>query len=178
MHERAIRQSEQRMELALEGADLGMWDYDILSGQVMHNPRLLNMLGYGMDEFELTPIAVRSLIHPEDLGLLVTGFRATFKGEIAQLDVECRVEHKNGSWVWVRSRGKVVERDETGRATRMAGTNSNISSRKANEAKIHELAFFDPLTKLPNRRLWHCHPVVDTIASAHCCSLIWTTSKH
>ncbi len=153
MHERAIRQSEQRMELALEGADLGMWDYDILSGQVMHNPRLLNMLGYGMDEFELTPIAVRSLIHPEDLGLLVTGFRATLKGEIAQLDVECRVEHKNGSWVWVRSRGKVVERDETGRATRMAGTNSNISSRKANEAKIHELAFFDPLTKLPNRRL-------------------------
>ncbi len=153
LHERAIRQSEQRMELALEGADLGMWDYDILSGQVVHNPRLFGMLGYGSDEFELTPSAVRSLIHPEDLGRLVSGFRATLKGEIAQLDVECRVEHKNGSWVWVRSRGKVVERDEAGRATRMAGTNSNISARKANESKIHELAFFDPLTKLPNRRL-------------------------
>jgi len=153
LHERAIRQSEQRMELALEGADLGMWDYDIVSGQVVHNQRLFSMLGYEPDAFALTPATVRSLIHPEDLGQLTSSFHATLKGEIAQLDVECRVEHRNGSWVWVRSRGKVVERNEAGRATRMAGTNSNISARKANEARIHELAFFDPLTKLPNRRL-------------------------
>ena len=153
MHERAIRQSEQRMELALEGADLGLWDFNLLSGHVMHNARLFSMLGYGLDEFELTLSVVRSLIHPDDAGHLMSDFRAALKGETARLDVECRVEHKNGSWVWIRSRGKVVERDETGRATRMAGTNSNISSRKANEAKIHELAFFDPLTKLPNRRL-------------------------
>lgn len=153
MHERAIQQSEQRMELALEGADLGLWDYDILSGKVMHNPRLFGMLGYRTDELELSPAAVRSMIHPEDLRHFRSGFRATLKGEISRLDIECRFKHKNGSWIWVRSRGKVVERDEAGRATRMAGTNSDISVRKANEAKIYELAFFDPLTKLPNRRL-------------------------
>lgn len=153
MHERAIRQSEQRMELALEGADLGMWDFDTVSGRVMHNPRLLGMLGYGSDALELNASSVRSMVHPDDLDRLLRGFRAALNGEIAQLDVESRIEHKNGSWLWVRSRGKVVERGADGRPTRMAGTNSDISRRKANEAKIHELAFFDPLTSLPNRRL-------------------------
>jgi diguanylate cyclase (GGDEF)-like protein/PAS domain S-box-containing protein len=153
LHERAIHQSEQRMELAFEGADLGMWDLDIISGHVEHNQRLLSMLGYRPDEFELTPVTVQSLVHPEEIERLASGFRAALKGEIAQLDVESRMEHKNGTWLWLRSRGKVVERDETGRATRMAGTTTDISARKANEAKIHELAFFDPLTKLPNRRL-------------------------
>jgi diguanylate cyclase (GGDEF)-like protein/PAS domain S-box-containing protein len=153
MHDRAIRQSEQRMELALEGADLGLWDLDMVSGRVMHNPRLFSMLGYQADELALNAPTVMSLIHPDDLSRYQSDFRATLKGGIPQLDVECRMEHKNSSWVWVRFRGKVVERDAHGRAVRMAGTTTNISVRKANEAKIHELAFFDPLTKLPNRRL-------------------------
>jgi diguanylate cyclase (GGDEF)-like protein/PAS domain S-box-containing protein len=153
MQERTIWQSEQRMELALDGADLGLWDLDILSGRVANNPRLFTMAGYFHDELDLNTSKIRALIHPDDLHSFKSAFSATLNGEVPNLDVEYRLHHKNGHWLWVRCRGKVVERDEQGRAIRMAGTNADISRRKANEDKIHELAFFDPLTHLPNRRL-------------------------
>lgn len=153
MHERTIRQSEQRMELALEGANLGLWDLDILSGRIANNPRLLTMAGYAPTELDLNAATIRSLVHPDDLARFQAAFNATLNSEAPNLDVEYRLHHKDSHWVWVRCRGKVVERDEQGRAIRMAGTNADISIRKANEEKIHELAFFDPLTHLPNRRL-------------------------
>lgn len=153
IHERTILQSEQRMELALDGADLGLWDLDILSGRVANNPRLFSMAGYAVNELDLNASTIRSLIHPDDQLPFQSTFNATLNGEVPNLDVECRLRHKDGHWLWVRCRGKVVERDEQGRAIRMAGTNADIGRRKANEEKIQELAFFDPLTHLPNRRL-------------------------
>ncbi|MDO8752288.1 MAG: PAS domain-containing protein, partial [Anaerolineales bacterium] len=149
MHERTIRQSEQRMELALEGANLGLWDLDVLSGRVANNPRLFTMAGYMPTELDLNAATIRSLIHPDDLDRFQSAFNATLSSDAPNLDVEYRLHHKEGHWVWVRCRGKVVERNEQGRAIRMAGTNADISTRKANEEKIHELAFFDPLTHLP-----------------------------
>lgn len=153
IHERTIKQSEQRMELALEGANLGLWDLDVLSGRVANNPRLFTMAGYAPTELDINASTIRSLIHPDDLARSLSALNATLNSEAPNLDVEYRLKHKAGHWLWVRCRGKVVERDEQGRPIRMAGTNADISTRKDNEEKIHELAFFDPLTHLPNRRL-------------------------
>lgn len=151
--EQYIQQSEQRMELALAGADLGMWDLDLASGQITDNPRLLTMIGYLPGELKLHAAMLRGLVHPDDWSQFHAAFLATVKGDVPGLDQECRLQQKGGQWLWVRCRGKVVERDPQGVAVRMAGTNADISERKVDEAKIHELAFYDALTHLPNRRL-------------------------
>lgn len=151
--EQYIRQSEQRMELALAGADLGMWDLDLSSGRISYNPRLLGMVGYACAELEFDALKVKDLLHPDDWPAFHAAYLATVGGAVPVLDVECRARHKDGHWLWVLCRGKVVERDAQGKALRMAGTNADISERKIAEAKIQELAFYDPLTQLPNRRL-------------------------
>lgn len=151
--QRRLAESEARMELALDSADLGLWYLDIQSGRFTYSPRLITMLGYEPGEVEVTADTFISALHPDDAVRFGSAFYAHMKGETQNLRAEYRMRHKDGHWVWIVSRGKVVERDENGRAIRMTGTNLDISDRKAAEATIHELAFYDPLTHLPNRRL-------------------------
>ena len=99
----------ERVELALNGASLGLWDWHVPSG------------------------------------------RRTVDGRA--FEAEFRMRHRNGHWVWVQSRGKVVERGADGQPVRMVGTRTDISARKQAEADIAHLAFYDGLTNLPNRRL-------------------------
>jgi diguanylate cyclase (GGDEF)-like protein/PAS domain S-box-containing protein len=157
----ALAVSEQRMDLALAGADLGLWDVEFPSGRISHNARLYTMVGYSPDELDVELNSLLSFLHPDDHGAYRHAFMATLRGDSPNLEAEFRLRHKDGHWVWVLSRGKVVERDSRHRAMRMAGTNLDISDRKRNEALIHELAFYDPLTHLPNRRL-----LLDRIAQA------------
>ena len=153
MLEQTVAQTKQRMELALAGADLGLWDMDVASGKFAHNPRLATMLGYEPDEAEVNDRRLLSLIHPDDARGFVSAFFSHLKGETPSFEAEYRMRHKSGHWVWILSRGKVVERNPQGRAIRMTGTSLDISERKGIEDKIRDLAFFDPLTNLPNRRL-------------------------
>ncbi len=148
-----IQQNEQRMELALAGADLALWDVNLLGDQVTYHPRLLEMLGYASGEMAINTSTLRTLLHPEDLLPCRVAFDAARSGADPKVDIEYRLRHKAGHWLWVRCLGKVVERDATGQAARMVGTHADISARKITEAKIHELAFYDALTGLPNRRL-------------------------
>lgn len=151
--ERRIQQNEQRLELALAGADLAMWDLDLLGDQVTYHPRLLEMLGYAPDELEVNASTLGALLHPEDRLPWRAAFQAARSGAESKVEIEYRLRHKAGHWRWVRCLGKVVERDANGQAVRMVGTHADISERKISEAKIHELAFYDALTHLPNRRL-------------------------
>lgn len=136
MLEQIVAQSEQRMELALAGADLGLWDLDLRSGRFSHNPRLVTMVGYQPEEVALTDKVFLSLLHPEDAPGFGAAFFAHLKGETPNFEFEYRVRHKDDHWVWIHSGGKVVERDENGRALRMTGTNLDISERKAGEAAL------------------------------------------
>ncbi len=151
--EQIVKQSEQRMELALSGADLGLWDLDIASGSFTHSPRLVTMVGYAPGEIEVNAASFLAGIHPDDSYAFGSVFYAHLKGQLPRLEVEYRMRHKDGHWVWILSRGMVVERNAEGRALRMTGTNLDISERKHSEEQIRELAYYDPLTGLPNRRL-------------------------
>ncbi|OHC61623.1 MAG: hypothetical protein A2040_10875 [Rhodocyclales bacterium GWA2_65_19] len=134
--EQSIAQNEKRMDLALAGADLGMWDLDISSGSFTHNPRLITMLGYETGEPEVSIRTFTPLLYPDDAARVSAAFFAHLKGETQQFEAEYRLRHKDDHWVWILSRGKVVERDASGRAIRMTGTSLDISERKRTEAML------------------------------------------
>ncbi len=126
----ALLASEQRMELALGGAELGLWDLDIASGSFASNPRLVAMMGYVPGEFEINAETLLALRHPDDAAKFDASVYAHLKGQTPIFEAEYRMRHQDGHWVWIHSRGKVVERDDSGRAMRMTGTNLDISERK------------------------------------------------
>src|ERR1022692_3659371 len=143
--EHALRESEERYALAARGANDGLWDWDLETQRVYFSPRWKAMLGYEEAEIGDGPEEWLSRVHKEDratLGAeLAAHWNATANKECA---IEHRVLHKDGSYRWMLSRG-VVERDGQGKATRMAGSQTDITSSKA----------FDPLIGLPNRTLFH-----------------------
>ncbi|MDP1733766.1 MAG: PAS domain S-box protein [Sulfuritalea sp.] len=131
-----LAESQQRMELALAGADLGLLDWDIPTGRILQNERFLAMLGYAQDELQIDPGVLGLMIHPTDRALVGGMIKTHFKGETQRCEAECRFRHKNDHWLWVLARGKVVERDADGRALRMVGTVLDISERKQSEASL------------------------------------------
>jgi diguanylate cyclase (GGDEF)-like protein/PAS domain S-box-containing protein len=143
--EDALRKSEERYALAARGANDGLWDWDLETQRLYFSPRWKAMLGYAEAEIGDSPEEWLSRVHRED--------RATVQAELAAhwdatANKECAIEHrllhKDGSYRWMLSRG-VVERDGRGKATRMAGSQTDITSSKA----------YDALTGLPNRTLFH-----------------------
>ncbi|MBI5107929.1 MAG: PAS domain-containing protein [Rhodocyclales bacterium] len=136
--EAAIRESEQRMERALEGANLGLWDLDLRSGQMAHNARLIGMLGYETGELDASFGKLVENLHPDDAEKLRSTFVSHLKGIAPAFEAEYRLRHRDGSWVWIYSRGRAVERDAAGRVLRMTGTNLDITARKQAEVAARE----------------------------------------
>ena len=145
----------ERVELALNGASLGLWDWHIPSGRRTVDGRACAILGYTRDEQNRQSDEgdMFSPVHPEDRELLRHALDQHLQGAVPAFEAEFRMRHRNGHWVWVQSRGKVVERGPDGQPVRMVGTRTDISARKQAEADIAHLAFYDGLTNLPNRRL-------------------------
>lgn len=152
--ERQERENEQRWALALEASGDGVWDWHIADGMEFLTPRLKAMYGYAEDELSNTPDALDSRTHPDDLAGMREAREAHFAGRTQVYINEHRIRCKDGSWKWVLSRGAVVSRDAQGRPLRMVGTHTDITERKQTEALIWRQANFDPLTGLPNRRLF------------------------
>ena len=136
--EEKLRLSEQRQELALSGANLGLWDWDVSSGKAVFDARWCSMLGYAVDELEPQVNTWLSLLHPEDVPTIQAILESHLKNETPDYDVEFRVRHKAGRWVWILARGRVVERDHAGAPLRMAGTHMDITDRKQTEDAIRE----------------------------------------
>jgi PAS domain S-box-containing protein len=125
-----IRESEQRLELALAGSDLGLWDWHLASGKMVFNERWCSMLGYRVDELEADAHSWERLVHPEDWAMVHVALDHHLKGETPAYEAEYRLRHKDGHWIWVLDRGKVVGRDEQGNPLRAAGTHLDISTHK------------------------------------------------
>ena len=136
--EEKLRLSEQRQELALSGANLGLWDWDVSSGKAVFDARWCSMLGYAVDELEPQVNTWLSLLHPEDVPTIQAILESHLKNETPDYDVEFRVRHQAGRWVWILARGRVVERDHAGAPLRMAGTHMDITDRKQTEDAIRE----------------------------------------
>lgn len=147
-----IAERERRVMLALEGAELGLWDWDVLSGRVSYSPTWGRMLGYEPDELAADVTTWESLVHPDDWREIRLALEPHLRGERESYQVEYRIHHRDGRWLWVLAAGRVLDRSEDGQALRMVGIHQDISQRKAMEESLVQLATSDPLTGLWNRR--------------------------
>ena len=150
--EAALRESEERYALASRGANDGLWDWDLRTGHVYYGPRWKGMLGYREEEVAGTPDEWLSRVHPDDVEQLKVDIDLHLGGNTPYLQNEHRMRTREGAWLWVLARGVAV-RDAGERATRFAGSISDIQERKSSQEKLLHDAFHDPLTNLPNRAL-------------------------
>lgn len=128
--ENLLKESEERMKLALEGAELGTWDWMIPSSHVFFDERLTSMLGYRVDELPPEESTWERLVHPEDFPEVEKILREHLEGKSDFYQKEHRVRHKDGHWVWVLDRGKVISRESTGNPLRACGTLLDITAQK------------------------------------------------
>ncbi len=133
--EEELRKSQEQYALAAEGANDGLWDWDIASDEIYYSPRWKSMLGYEVHELTKGFEDWENLIHPDDHDYAVNALDSYLNGKADTYDVEIRLQHKNGSWIWIRDRGKAL-RDASGKALRMAGSHSDITERKIAEESL------------------------------------------
>lgn len=133
-----IRETEQRLELALMGADLGLWDLNLQTGEAFYAPGSFSMLGYSDDEIEPRMSAWEVLVHPDDADRVRKTFSAHAKGTFPLYECEYRMRNKAGEWRWIKVRGKITERDIHGNPLRMIGTLCDVTPRKTAELMLQE----------------------------------------
>ncbi|MCT7983742.1 PAS domain S-box protein [Laspinema sp. A4] len=136
--EAALSESERRLQLALEGSDLGIWDWQIPTGKTYFDPQWKRMLGYEVEEIGNHYQMWEDLLHPEDHKPTLRALEDHLGGILPVYERELRMRSKSGEWKWILSRGKVVERDPSGIPLRMSGTHKDITPRKAAEAALDE----------------------------------------
>ncbi|WP_234730916.1 GGDEF domain-containing protein [Acidocella facilis] len=139
-------------EIAIEGSGTGVWDRNIVTGDIWYSASWHAILGYTPGELSNQIETAYLRVHPEDLAYVQATMQAHFEARTAFYEVEHRLRCKDGSFKWVLSRGRVISRDAAGRALRMVGTTTDITARKQVEMELQVLADLDDLTQLPNRR--------------------------
>jgi PAS domain S-box-containing protein len=134
--QKALQESEERLQLALEGSGDGFWDWNIATGKVYYSPRYLEMLGYEVGDFPEDVDSWAKLIHPDDQLRVMKILEAHLKDSSVPYSFDYRLLTKSGEWKWIADYGKVVVRDENGKPLRMAGTHKDISDRKLAEKEL------------------------------------------
>jgi PAS domain S-box-containing protein len=122
--------SEQRLRIALGASNLGLWEWNIATGDVTVDHAYCEFIGRrsSAEKWQLSEIA--KLVHPEDRDAFTVAAREVLRGTRPVLQIQQRVLHSDGRWVWLETYGCVSERDAGGRAVRMTGTHTNITERK------------------------------------------------
>ena len=142
--QQALQESEERYTLSVQGANDGVWDWNLLTDKVYLSSRWKDMLGWKENESDNHLGAWLDRIHHDDLERFKSGLLAHFQGKTPHFESEHRIRHQDGTYRWVLSRGLAV-RDAQGKAYRMAGSQTDLSSRRV---------LYDQLTGLSNRTLF------------------------
>ena len=136
--EEELRESEERLDLALRGADLGLWDWNLRTGWAVWNERASSMLGYLPGELQTNLRTWKRLVHPEDWPRVSAVLNSHLEGRVSFIELEYRLRCKSGEWKWILSRGKIVASDTDGTPLRITGTSLDISERKQMEQALRE----------------------------------------
>jgi PAS domain S-box-containing protein len=131
-----LRDSEERLRLALQAANQGLYDLDVRTGQTVVSPEYARMLGYEPEEFQESNAAWRERLHPDDRVGVYQAYEDYVAGRVAEYRVEFRQRTKNGQWKWILSLGKVQQRDADGQPLRMLGTHTDITATRQAQAAL------------------------------------------
>lgn len=132
-----LEREQRRLSEIIDGTDAGTWEWDQQSQQLLFNPRAARLLGYASSD--LLPSCSedwQALVHPQDLAPALKALVDHLKGRTPHLEVELRLRHQRGDWVWLLLRGRVVLRSADGRARLLSGIAIDINDRKMAEAEI------------------------------------------
>ncbi|MCD6388021.1 MAG: cache domain-containing protein [Desulfobulbaceae bacterium] len=137
--EEELQENKEQLELALQGADLGTWNWDIPTGYVIFNERWAAMLGYRMNEIGQDLSSWKKLMHPDDLPKVMSILTDHLEGRTSIYQAEYRLRTKSGGWRWILDTGKILTRDEQGKPVRFAGTHQDITQRKRAEEELQKM---------------------------------------
>ncbi len=133
-----IQENEQRLQVALEGADLGMWDWNIQTDEIYFSPGYFSMLGYGPTELPHTLQTWETLLHPEEKRSVKHNILTIIRKGQEKWSQEFRLKTKNGQYLWILGRGKIVDFSSDGTPLRAAGTHLDITSHKIAAEKLRD----------------------------------------
>ncbi|MCI5120512.1 MAG: PAS domain S-box protein [Candidatus Electrothrix sp. AUS4] len=134
--EEKLLQSNERLEMIVQGANLGTWDWNIATDQVVFNDRWAEILGYDPDELPGDVSTWIEHLHPDDKERTLQALDDLFTGRTSLLMSEQRLRNKAGEWVWILGAGKVFERSPQGEAIRAVGIQLDINARKQAEQQL------------------------------------------
>jgi PAS domain S-box-containing protein len=137
--EAALRESEERLRLALSAAKQGLYDLNVQTGDAVVTPEYARMLGYAPEEFIETNAKWIERLYPDDRVPVADTYRAYVSGALPEYRVEFRQRTETGDWKWILSIGKIVEYDASGNPLRMLGTHTDITDRKRAEEERLDL---------------------------------------
>jgi PAS domain S-box-containing protein len=128
--EAALEKERWRLNAILAGTNVGTWEWNVQTGETVFNERWAEIIGYTLAE--ISPVSIETwqkFTHPDDLTISEGQLKRVFEGELDYYDCEVRMRHRNGDWVWVQDRGKVVIRTDDGQPLLMVGTHQDITDR-------------------------------------------------
>ena len=134
--------------MAIEAADLGIWDYEVGSAKIYYSRKWKSILGYYPDEISDDYKVWEELLHPEDKDRMILFIENFINSNLRVYEAEFRLRHKNGNYIWIKSRATAL-RDENGKAIRMFGTHRDISDEKKSESefkKLHQAIIQSPIS--------------------------------
>lgn len=172
--EDTLHDSVSRLQMALDGMGMGVWDWSVETGKVWFSDTWQTMLGYTPGEVEPHVSTWQNAVHPDDWPIINAALDPHLAGKTPRYECEHRVRCKDGSWLWILDRGKVVQRTEDGRSLRMVGTHDNIQARKEEEshrAALMELSRalveLDKVSHIVDRTLGTLLETLDVVSAAY-----------
>lgn len=150
--ESALRESREQMALVIRAAQSGIWDNNMLTGEISFSPRFYEILGLPATAQVADVMPIMDRVHQEDRKRVKSAFFSHIVRH-SPINETFRLRHACGAYVWVRGQGQALW-DDAGRVTRFVGSITDITEKRQQEEEISRLALEDPLTCLPNRRLF------------------------